>query len=104
MRLLPLAFIAVFLLFAVPASADRRCESDHPVYALKTFNGPGCGTALVVASRITNRFNGSGDFSGQRSTVRITQRDGNNASGSATGKPPTRATRSSTGPATGAIA
>lgn len=75
MRLFLVALTAALLL-AVPASASAaRCESDHPIYGLKATGGARCGSALVIASRLTRRFDTRSDFSGSRSRVRISQTD-----------------------------
>lgn len=72
---------SVTVLFAVaasPALADRRCESEHPIYGLKTFGSGAaglCGAALVAASRIADRYDRVSDFRGSRSRTRISTRD-----------------------------
>lgn len=71
-----LAILAAAVAFSLlPSAASAACPSDHPVYGLRV-DGVGCGTALVVASRITQRYDAVGDFRGTSSSVRITQRDG----------------------------
>lgn len=69
---------ALCAIAASPAAASRRCESDHPIYGLKTFGSGAagrCGAALVAASHITSRFNAPSRFSGGNSTTRITTHD-----------------------------
>jgi len=74
--------LSILLLIGLvpPAMADaatlRNCGDDHPVYALKSRGDLGCGTAVVVSSRITNRFSDRSDFNGSNSSVNITVRDG----------------------------
>ncbi len=64
---------------ASPASAlsVRACDtggSSH-VYGLKAFRGARCGSALVISSRLANRFDHPSDFSRPASSGRIAQKD-----------------------------
>lgn len=77
--LIVLASVAALCAVAAsPALADRRCDSEHPIYGLKTFGSGAagrCGAALVAASRIADRYDRPRDFRGSRSTARISTRD-----------------------------
>jgi hypothetical protein len=81
MKKLSLAIAAVALVMALPgataSAAPHPCGDDDHVYGLQTVGGTGCGVAVVVSSRLANRFSDSDDFHGNQSDVRITQRDAN---------------------------
>ena len=81
MKKLALLTAAVAIVVALPgtsaSAAPRHCGDDDHVYGLQTAGGTGCGVAIVVSSRLANRFSDSDDFDGNQSDVRITQRDAN---------------------------
>jgi len=72
------ALLALGAVTAGPASAARTCDSDHPVYGLKTFGSGAagrCGAAVVISSRLADRYDQARDFRGSRSTARIAVSD-----------------------------
>jgi hypothetical protein len=77
---LGLTTAAAVLALTLPSTAlaaPHHCGDDDHVYGLQTIGGTGCGVAVVVSSRLANRFGDSDDFRGTESDVRITQRDAN---------------------------
>lgn len=73
-----LAVATLSAVAASPALADRTCDSDHPIYGLKTFGSGAagrCGAALVVASRLAERYDTARDFRGTHSRTRISGSD-----------------------------
>jgi hypothetical protein len=72
------ALPAAGLLPSAASAAGRTCDnggSSH-VYSLKTFRGAPCGSALVISSRLANRYNRPADFRRLNSTTPIVQKDG----------------------------